>query len=87
MMITLEAGVSMSMSRAHKLNTKNSTKAELVGVYNALPDILWGKSFLEAQGHVIDHNVLLQDNKLTILLATNGMMSSSKRPNTLDIDF
>ena len=69
----------MTMSKAHKLNTKSSTEAELVGVYDALPDILWGKYFLEAQGYKTDHNILLQDNKLTILLATNGMMSSSKK--------
>ena len=31
------------------------------------------------QGHKIYHNVLFQDNKSTILLATNGMMSSSKK--------
>ena len=68
----------MSMSKAHKLNTKRSTEAEVVGVYDALPDILWGRYFIEAQGHIIDHNVLLQDNKSTILLATNGIMSSSK---------
>ena len=43
MMITLGAGTSMSMSKAHKLNTNSSTEAELVGVYNALPVILWGK--------------------------------------------
>ena len=76
MMMTLGAGASMSMSKAYKLNTKCSTKADLVSVYDALPDILWGKYFIEAQGHVIDHNVLLQDNKSTILLTTNGMMSS-----------
>ena len=69
----------MSMYKAHKLNTKSSTEAELVGVYDALRDILWGKYVLEAQGYVIKHNVLLQDNKSTILLATNGMMSSSKK--------
>ena len=78
MMMTLEAGASMSMSKSHKLNTKISSKAELVGVYDALPDILWSKYFIKAQGHVIDHNILLQDNKPTILLATNGTMSSSK---------
>ena len=48
-------------------------------MYDALPDILWGKYLLEAQGHKIDHNVLLQDNTSTILLPTNGMMSSSKK--------
>ena len=53
---------------------------------DALPDNLWGKCFLEAEGYNIEHNVLLQDNKLTIFLATNGMISSSKKRNTLDID-
>ena len=77
--MTLGAGKSMAMSKAHKLNTKSSTEAELVGVYDALPDILWRKYFLEAQGYKIEHNVLLQDNKSTILLATNGVMSSSKK--------
>ena len=79
MMMTLGAGAAMSMSKAQKLNTGSSTESELVGVHDALPDILWGKYFLEAQGHKIDHNVLLQDNKSTILLATNGKMSSSKK--------
>ena len=78
-MMTLGAGACMSMSKAQKLNTASSTESELVGVHDALPDILWGKYFLEAQGHKIDHNVLLQDNKSTILLATNGKMSSSKK--------
>ena len=79
MMMTLRAGAAMSMSKAQKLNTGSSTKSELVGVHDCLPDILWGKYFLEAQGHVIDHNILLQDNKSTILLATNGKMSSSRK--------
>ena len=43
MMMTLGAGASMSMSKAHKLNTKSSTKAELVSMYNALLDIVWVK--------------------------------------------
>ena len=77
--VFLRAGTSMAMSKAHKLNTKRSTEAELVGVYEALPDILWVNYFIEVQVHVIVHNVLLQDNRSTILLDTNGMMSSSKR--------
>ena len=77
MMMTLGAGAAMSMSKAQKLNTGSSTESELVGVHDCLPDILWGKCCVEAQGHVIDHNILLQDNKSTILLATNGKMSRS----------
>ena len=79
MMMTLGAGAAVSMSKVQKLNTGSSTESELVGVYDCLPDILWGKYFLEAQGHVIDHNILLQDNKLAILLVTNGKMSSSRK--------
>ena len=79
MMMTLGAGACMSMSKAQKLNTGSSTESELVGVHDCLPNILWGKCFLGAQGHVIDRNILLQDNKLTILLATNGKMSSSQK--------
>ena len=78
MMMTLGAGVAMSMSKAQKLNTGSLTESELVGVHDCLPDILWGKYFLEAQGHRIDRNILLQDKKSTILLATNGKMSSSR---------
>ena len=79
MMMTLGLRAAMSMSKAQKLNTGSSTKSELVGVYDALLDILWGKYFIEAQGHKIDHNVLLQDNKSTILLTTNDTMSSLKK--------
>ena len=43
MMMTLGAGACMSMSKAQKLNTGSSTESELVGVHDALPDILWGK--------------------------------------------
>ena len=37
-----------------------------------------GKYFIEAQGWTVDHNILYQDNKSTILIATNERMSSSK---------
>ena len=40
---------------------------------------MWGLYFIEAQGYEVEHNVLYQDNKSTILLAKNGRWSSSKR--------
>ena len=79
MMMSLGKGATMSMSRGQKLNTKSSTESELVGIDDALPQILWGKYFIEAQGYTVEHNILLQDNKSTILLATNGKFSSSKK--------
>ena len=48
MMMPLGAGASMSIYKAHTLNTKSSTEAELVGVYDALLDILCSKYLLEA---------------------------------------
>ena len=69
----------MSFSRGQKLNVKSSTECELVGIDDAIPSIMWGKHFIEAQGYTVSHNILYQDNKSTILLATNGFSSSSKR--------
>ena len=39
---------------------------------------MWGKHFLEAQGYTVMLNVLHQDNKSTILLATHGKFSGGK---------
>ena len=69
MMISLGKGAAMSMSRGQKLNTKSSTESELFGFDDALPQILWERYFIEAQGYTVEHNILLQDNKSTILLA------------------
>ena len=79
MMMSLGKGATMSMSRGQKLDTKSSTESELVRIDDALPQILWGKYFIEAQGYTAEHNILLQDNKSTILLATNGKFSSLKK--------
>ncbi len=46
---------------------------------DALLFILWARYFIEAQGYTVGENILYQDNKSTILLATNGRWSSSKR--------
>ena len=79
MMMSLGRGAVMSFSRGQKLNVRSSTECELVGVDDAIPQMMWGKYFIEAQGWTVDHNILYQDNKSTILLATNGRSSSSKR--------
>lgn len=40
-----------SKSTKQKLNIKSSTEAELVGASDYLPNAIWTKNFLEAQGH------------------------------------
>jgi len=85
--MTYGTGAIQTMSRKQKLNTRSSTEAELVGVDDAMTLILWTKLFLEAQGYPVKENVLLQDNKSTILLASNGKKSSSKRTRALNIRY
>ena len=79
MVMSLGLGAVMSGSWRQKLNTGSSTEAELVGIDDALKYIMWGLYFLQAQGHEIKKNVLMQDNKSTILMANNGKFSCSKR--------
>jgi len=79
MMMPLGRGAAMSFSYRHKLYAQSSTEAELIGIYDALPCIMRGLYFIEAQGYELTHNILYQDNKSTILLARNGRWSSSKR--------
>ena len=78
-MMSLGRGAAISSSRKQKLNVRSSAEGELVGIDDALPCILWCRYFIEAQGYTIEQNILYQDNKSTILLATNGRWFSSKR--------
>jgi hypothetical protein len=78
-MMSLGKGAVVSFSRKQKLNVRSSCEGELVGIDDAMSWIIWCKYFIEAQGYSIEQNILYQDNKSTILLATNGRWSSSKR--------
>jgi hypothetical protein len=43
-------GMALSYSWKHKINTKSSTEAELVGVDDSLGYILWARYFMIEQG-------------------------------------
>ncbi|GAX21402.1 hypothetical protein FisN_28Lu124 [Fistulifera solaris] len=77
--LSMGRGAVYGTSTRQKLTTKSSTEAELVGVSDVLPQVLWTRYFLEAQGYHISDNLLYQDNKSAILLEKNGKMSSGKR--------
>ena len=83
MMMLLGKGAAISSSKKQKMSTKSSTESELVGVDDCISKILWGKYFIEDLGYKVEHNILLQENKSTILLAKNGRLSSSVKQNTL----
>ena len=62
-----------------------STETELVGADDFISAICWTRYFLKAQGYIILDNVLLQDNKSSILLEKNGKASNSKRTKNINI--
>jgi len=83
----LGKGAVYSGSCKQKLNTKSSTEAELVGIDDAMGQVLWTCHFLAAQGEYIPTMTIYQDNKSTILLAENSKTSSSKRMCHLNIRY
>ena len=66
-------------STKHKINTKSSTEAETVGASDYLPNPIYMKYFLEAQGYPILENYFEQDNESAIKLEKNGRMSAGPK--------
>ena len=84
---TMGVGTIYARSTKQKLNTKSSTETELVGADDCLPQILWTNNFIKAQGYEIKNTVLYQDNRSTMLLEKNGMLSSSKRTKHINVRY
>ena len=61
-----------------KMNTKNSTESELVGVEDVLTQVIWTRYFLKEQGYDIHEKIIYQDNHSAIKLDKNGILSSIK---------
>jgi hypothetical protein len=76
-----------STSIRQKLTTKSSTEAELVGVDDVMPQVLWTRQFMEGQGYEIKDNIIYQDNQSAMLLEQNGQRSSTKRTRHLNIRY
>jgi hypothetical protein len=80
-------GAIYGTSTRQKINTRSSTESETVAIYDVLPQVLWTRHFLEAQGYLVADSLIHQDNKSAILLAKNGRFSSSKRTRHLHIRY
>jgi len=85
--LSLGRGFPIVGSTKHKLNTRSSTEAEVVGVDDFMPAICWTRYFLQEQGYHIEDNILFQDNKSAMLLEKNGKASSSKRTKHINIRY
>jgi hypothetical protein len=67
----------------NKKNTKNSTKAELVGVDNSLGHIIWAHYFMQEQGYDMEVLLLYQDNVRAMLLRQMEKQAVPIVPHTL----
>ena len=65
-------------SGKQKIVTRSSTEAELVGVSDALSQIIWTREFLLHQGLCFGPARLYQDNQSTICLANKGRSTSER---------
>ena len=74
-------------SSKQKLNTKSSTEAELVGVDDVMTQVIRTQYFLKEQGHMIQDNVIYQDNQSAIRLDKNGRRSISKSTRHINIRY
>ena len=85
--ISFGTGGVVCKSSKQKLNTKSSTEAELIGASDYLPNSIWVKFFMEAQGHQILESWFEQDNQSTIRLELNGCSSCGPKLRHIDIRY
>ena len=85
--VSLGRGVFMPKSTKQKLTTKSSTEAELVGASDYLPNAIWAKHFVAAQGYEITDSVFYQDNQSAIRLETNGRASAGQKSCHINIQY
>jgi len=85
--MTMGRGSVYSTSTKQKLVTRSSTEAEIVGVHDVIPQLIWTANFLEGQGMTVGESILYQDNTSSILIEKNGRSSSTKRTRHMNIRY
>ena len=85
--MTLGKGSIYSSSIKQKITAKSLTEAELIALNDVAGQIIWTQSFLQDQGYNTGPSEVHQDNKSTILLAENRILSSSKRTKHINVRY
>ena len=85
--ITMGKGTLYARSTKQKLNTKSSTKAELVEASDMCPQALWTAYFIEAQGYKIKDNDLYQDNMSAMRMEKNERKSAGQKSRHINIRY
>jgi hypothetical protein len=75
------------VSKKQKINTRSSTKSEIVGVDNISPQMLWMRYFIEAQWYNVEESIINQYNLSAMTLETNGNVSISKRSKHIRVPY
>eukprot|EP00957_Ditylum_brightwellii_P153481 11680805-Ditylum_brightwellii.AAC.1 len=86
-MLMMGRGAIHAGSIKQKLNTQSSTKAEIIGVDDLMPQVLWTRYFMEAQCYKVSDSIVHQDNEIAIRLKKNGKGLSSKCTRRINIRY
>ena len=84
---SLGEGAVYTASTKQKIMTSSSTEAELIGVADMMPKILWCRYFMESQECIVEDVIVYQDNQSAILLETNGQKSVGKGTKHVKIKY
>ena len=84
--MTFGKGSASSLSKQKKF-TRSSTKAEIFGADNRLPQFLWNLYFMVDQWFNTEGSILYQDNLRVMLLETNGRGSSTLRTTHIQVRY
>jgi hypothetical protein len=85
--ISFGRGGLLCKSKKQNINTKSSTEAKLIGASDYLPNTLYVKLFMEAQGYPITEAIFHQDNESAIKMEQNGKASSGQRSRHINIRY
>ena len=81
------SGVSLTKCSKQEASAKGSTKAEVTGTSNSLPNNIWAQNFLEKQGYPIYTNILYQDHQSAMEIEWNGKESCGRKSCHIDVKY
>ena len=80
-------GVLHAKSGKQRINIKSSTEAKLVGASDFVPQTIWTRNFIEAQGYQVNDNEFFQDNMSAKKMEKNGRQSAGQRSRHINIRY
>ena len=85
--ISMGKGTMMHNCSKRKINTKSSTKSEIVAVSDFLPYTIWASYFLKGQGYNLKRNIFYQDNTIAMKMLKIGKDSCGNKSRNIPIRY